>query len=259
MRAKRGGTAGVSSSSHDRCAALRPVTDVPDERPQRGDPPRCTPSSQPDDRACRPARRCRRSSATCSNTGPATRRSRRASTPVTPGLNGRERVRLLRRAAVRQRAAALWPPADRLREGPGAAVSDDARSPCRAPIRLGLPRSARRGRGREAARHHDEGRDPRAGHGEVQRGLPQSRCCDTPRNGSGTSPARRAGSTSRTTTRHSTRTTWKASCGRSSRFTTRAWCTRASACSRTAGAVRRRCRTPRPGWTTSTRTGRIRR
>ena len=35
--------------------------------------------------------------------------------------------------------------------------------------------------------------------------------------------------------------------------------TRASACWRTAGGARRRCRTPRPGWTTSTATGRTRR
>ena len=36
------------------------------------------------------------------------------------------------------------------------------------------------------------------------------------------------------------------------------WSTRASACSGTAGAARRRCRPPRPRWTTSTGTGRTR-
>ena len=50
----------------------------------------------------------------------------------------------------------------------------------------------------------------------------RSRCCATPRTGSGTSPARPAGSTSTTTTRRSTWTTWRASCGRSRRCTTRA-------------------------------------
>ena len=120
------------------------------------------------------------------------------------GPNGRQRVRLLRRPAVRQRPAALRPPAHRLREGPRAALPDDARPPRRAPVRLGLPRPARRGRGREAARHHDEGGDPRARHGQVQRRLPHARCCSTPRTGSGTSPARPAGSTSTTTTRRST-------------------------------------------------------
>ena len=45
------------------------------------------PKHQPD-AAYRPARRCRRSNATCSTTGPVTRRSRRASTAATPGPNG---------------------------------------------------------------------------------------------------------------------------------------------------------------------------
>ena len=73
----------------------------------------------------------------------------------------RQRVRLLRRPAVRQRPAALRPPAHRLRQGRGAALPDHARPAGRAPLRLGLPRPARRGRGREAARHHHQGRDPR--------------------------------------------------------------------------------------------------
>ena len=85
----------------------------------------------------------------------------------------RQRVRLLRRPAVRQRPAALRPPAHRLRQGRGAALPDHARPPGRAPVRLGLPRPAGRGRGGEAARHHHQERDPRAGRGQVQRGLPR--------------------------------------------------------------------------------------
>lgn len=50
---------------------------------------------------------------------------------------------------------------------------------------------------------------------------PAIRCCATRRSGRVTSPARRAGSTSRTTTRRSTRTSWSRSCGRSSACTTR--------------------------------------
>ena len=89
----------------------------------------------------------------------ATRRARRL-----------QRVRVLRRPAVRQRAAALRAPADRLRQGRRAAVPDDARPPGRAPVRLGLPRPAGRGRGREAAGDQDQGRDPGARHREVQPG-----------------------------------------------------------------------------------------
>ena len=58
----------------------------------------------------------------------------------------RRGVRVLRRSAVRQRPAALRPPADRLRQGRRAALPDDARPARRAPLRLGLPRPARRGR-----------------------------------------------------------------------------------------------------------------
>ena len=89
------------------------------------------------------------------------------------GRGRRQRVRLLRRPAVRQRAAALRPPADRLRQGRGPALPDDARAPGRAPVRLGHPRPARRARGDAAQRHQDHRRDPRAGHREVQRGLPR--------------------------------------------------------------------------------------
>ena len=87
----------------------------------------------------------------------------------------RQRVRLLRRPAVRQRPAALRPPADRLRQGHRAALQDDARREGGPAVRLGLPRPARRGRGRTAARHLRQGRHPQDGHRDVQRGLPRLR------------------------------------------------------------------------------------
>ena len=89
------------------------------------------------------------------------------------GRGRRQRVRLLRRPAVRQRAAALRPPAHRLRQGHRPALPDHARPQGRAPVRLGHPRPARRARGDAAQRHQDHRRDPRAGHREVQRGLPR--------------------------------------------------------------------------------------
>ena len=61
------------------------------------------------------------------------------------------RVRLLRRPAVRQRPAPLRPPAHRLRQGRRAALPDHAGQAGRAPLRLGLPRPARRDGGREGA------------------------------------------------------------------------------------------------------------
>ncbi len=42
-------------------------------------------------------------------------------------------------------------------------------------VRLGLPRPARRGRGRTTARHLRQGRHPRDGHRDLQRGLPRLR------------------------------------------------------------------------------------
>src|SRR6266542_2245938 len=57
---------------------------------------------------------------------------------------------------------------------------------------------------------------------------------------------RPAGWTSTTTTRRSTSTTWKASCGRSNPCGTRVWSTKASGFSGIAGAVRRRCPIQRP-------------
>ena len=88
------------------------------------------------------------------------------------GADGEQRVRLLRRPAVRQRPAALRPPPHRLRQGPHPALPDDARAQGRAPLRLGHPRPAGRARGDAPQRHQDHRRDRRAGHREVQRGLP---------------------------------------------------------------------------------------
>ena len=50
-------------------------------------------------------------------------------------------VRVLRRAAVRDRAASLRPPAGRDDQGCRAALSDHARQLRRAAVRLGLPRT----------------------------------------------------------------------------------------------------------------------
>ena len=85
----------------------------------------------------------------------------------------RQRVRLLRRAALRQRPAALRPPAHRLRQGHRPALPDDARQARRAPLRLGHPRPARRARGAAPARPQDEAGHRRARHRHVQRRLPQ--------------------------------------------------------------------------------------
>ena len=96
------------------------------------------------------------------------------------GRQRRQRVRVLRRPAVRQRAAALRPPADRIREGRRAALPDDARPPRRAPLRLGLPRAAGRGAGREGARHLRTPRDHRVRHRPLQRRLPHERAAVHP-------------------------------------------------------------------------------
>ena len=66
------------------------------------------------------------------------------------------------------------------------------------------------------------------GIGAFQRALPHDRCMQLhARTGSTTSPARRAGSTSTTTTGPWTSPTWRASCGRSRSSGTRAWSTKA--------------------------------
>ena len=83
-----------------------------------------------------------------------------------------QRVRVLRRPALRQWAAALRAPPDRLREGHRAALPDDARPARRAALRLGLSRPAGRARGRERARHQRPPPDPGDGGRAVQPGLP---------------------------------------------------------------------------------------
>ena len=132
------------------------------------------------------------------------------------GSAGRQRVRLLRRPAVRQRPAALRPPAHRLREGRGAPLPDDAGPPGRAALRLGLPRAAGRGGGREGARPVRAARRSSSTGSTGSTRPAARRSCATPTSGSATSPARPAGSTSTTTTRRSTSPTWRASCGPSS-------------------------------------------
>ena len=115
-----------------------------------------------------PSWRCARSSG-----GGASGRSSGRWSSAPAGANGAERVRVLRRAALRERAAALRASADRLREGHRAALPDDARPARRAALRLGLPRPARRARGREAARHLGPQGDPGLRHRPLQRLLPQ--------------------------------------------------------------------------------------
>ena len=90
------------------------------------------------------------------------------------GRGGR-RVRVLRRPAVRQRPAALRPPAHRVRQGRRPALPHDARPGGASPLRLGLPRAAGRGRGREGARHRRSPGDHRLRHRRVQRRLPHER------------------------------------------------------------------------------------
>ena len=169
-------------------------------------------------------------------------------------------VRLLRRAAVRQRAAALRAPHHRLRQGRGTAVPDHAGQPGGAPVRLGLPRPARRGRGGATARDLRQGRDHGHGHRQVQRGVPRLGTALHP----GVARLRHPpGSLGRLRPRlqdarhllHGERHV-----GVQSSYGTRASSTRASRSCRTAGGARRRCPITSCGWTTtSTRTGRTRR
>ena len=107
----------------------------------------------------------------------------RSSSRRPPRGRGRQRVRLLRRAAVRQRPAALRPPAHRLRQGRRPALPDDARPPWRAPLRLGHPRAARRGRGRAPAR--DQATSPRSRRWASRRSTTPAgpACCATPTSG----------------------------------------------------------------------------
>jgi hypothetical protein len=169
-----------------------------------------------------------------------------------------ERVRLLRRSAVRERPSPLRPPPHRVREGHGAPVPDHAGPPRGAPLRLGLPRPPRRGGGRAPARRER----PRP-----SRRLRHRRFNDFCR----TSVLRYTSEWERYVTRQARwvdfandyktldldymeSVMWAFKpCG------TRASCTRATASCRTAGAARRRSATPRPAWTTPTGTARTRR
>ena len=108
--------------------------------------------------ACPPTHASPRSRSGSSPTGTRTAPSWPRWRAATAGENGVERVRLLRRAALRQRPAALRAPADRLRQGHRPPLPDDARAPGRAALRLGLPRAARRARGAAPARPQDQGR-----------------------------------------------------------------------------------------------------
>ena len=86
---------------------------------------------------------------------------------------------------VRQRPAALWAPAHRLRQGHRAALPDDARPPRRAPLRLGLPRPAGRDGGREGARRlRSRRRSSSTASTRFNDALPHARCCATRRSGS---------------------------------------------------------------------------
>ena len=170
------------------------------------------------------------------------------------GRERRQRVRLLRRPAVRQRAAALRPPAHRLRQGPDPALPDDARPPGRAPLRLGHPRPARRARGDAPARHQDHRRDPRAGHREVQRGVPQVGLRVHRRVARVRHPPGPLGRLRQRLPDPRPRLHGVGDVGLQAAATTRGWPTRASASCPTAGTTRPRCPTTSCGWTrTSTR------
>ena len=94
---------------------------------------------------------------------------------ATGGGERRQRIRLLRRPALRQRAPALRAPPDRLREGRGAALPHDAWQAGRAALRLGLPRAAGRDGDGEGARRLGAAGDPRVRHRPLQRELPDLR------------------------------------------------------------------------------------
>ena len=87
----------------------------------------------------------------------------------------RARLRLLRRPAVRDRAAALRPSAGRHHQGHRAALLDHARLPRGAALRLGLPWPAGRVRDGEASSSSRSRRDIDVRHGQVQRSLPRHR------------------------------------------------------------------------------------
>ena len=97
---------------------------------------------------------------------------RTRSAPASHQRDGAEEYVFYDGPAVRERPAALRPPADRVRQGHRPALPDHARLQGRAAVRLGHPRTARRTRGAAPTRHHREGADRGDGHRRVQRGLP---------------------------------------------------------------------------------------
>ena len=103
-----------------------------------------------------------------------------SSASVEPAARRRQRVRLLRRPAVRQRPAPLRPPAHRLREGRRPPLPDDAGPPGRAPLRLGLPRPAGRDGGREGARASPAARPSPSTASTASTTTAARRCCATP-------------------------------------------------------------------------------
>ena len=148
-----------------------------------------------------------------------------------------------------------------LREGPLPALPDHARQAGAPPLRLGHPRTARRARGRAPARHHRQERDRGDGHRGLQRRPPATSVLRYTKEWEEyvTRQARwvdfendyKTLDVTFMETRH---------LGVQAACTTRASPTRATACCRTAGATRRRCRTTSCAWTTtSTRCARTRR
>ena len=147
-----------------------------------------------------------------------------------------------------------------LREGPLPAVPDDARQEGRPRLRVGHARASGRARGDEAARHHREGRDRAHGHRDLQREGARVGARVHARVGGLRHPPGALGRLRARLQDPRHRLHGVASCGRSRRSTTRASPTRATACCRTAGATRRRCRRTSCAWTTtSTRCARTRR
>ena len=101
--------------------------------------------------------------------------------PRDPGR--RRAVRLLRRSAVCHRPAALRPPARRHDQGHRAALPDDARPLRRAPLRLGLPRAARRVRDGAGARASAASATSRRWAWTCSTRRAAASCCATPRSG----------------------------------------------------------------------------
>ena len=132
-----------------------------------------------------------------------TARSRRRSTSARARPSGSSTT--ARRSPTASRTTGTCSPATRR-------TSSRASRPCAATrctaASAGTPTDSGRARGRAPARHHRQERDRGDGHRGLQPGRRATPCCATPRSGRTTSPARRAGSTSSTTTRRSTSPSW---------------------------------------------------